>query len=79
MQIAAKYAHIWESSYLTPEQFTTLNEKFEGIFEKTHRRGDRKMVTKSIELDVVIFASESDLEYKKKIIELERGPAIVKY
>jgi hypothetical protein len=37
------------------------------------------MVTKSIELDVVIFASESDLEYKKKIIELERGPAIVKY
>jgi hypothetical protein len=43
----------------------------------THRRGDRKMVTKSIELDVVISASESDLEYKKKIIELERGPAIV--
>lgn len=72
LQIAAKCAHIWESSYLTPEQFYTLDEKFEGIFEKTHRRGDRKMVTKSIELDVLISASESDLEYKKKIIELER-------
>jgi alkanesulfonate monooxygenase SsuD/methylene tetrahydromethanopterin reductase-like flavin-dependent oxidoreductase (luciferase family) len=47
------------------------------VYEKTHRRGDRKMVTKSIELDVVISASESDLEYKKKIIEMERGPAIV--
>lgn len=57
MQIAAKYAHIWESSYLTPEQFNTLNEKFEGVFEKTHRRGDRKVVTKSIELDVVIGQS----------------------
>jgi alkanesulfonate monooxygenase SsuD/methylene tetrahydromethanopterin reductase-like flavin-dependent oxidoreductase (luciferase family) len=77
MQIAAKYAHIWECSYLTPEQFTTLNKKFEDIFEKTQRSGDRNMVTKSIELDVVISASESDLEYKKRMFELERGPGVV--
>jgi alkanesulfonate monooxygenase SsuD/methylene tetrahydromethanopterin reductase-like flavin-dependent oxidoreductase (luciferase family) len=76
MQIAAKYAHIWECSYLTPEQFTILNKKFEEIFEKTQRSGDRKMVTKSIELDVVISASKSDLEYKKKMFELERGPGV---
>ena len=77
MQIAAKYAHIWECSYLTPEQFTTLNKKFEDIFEKTQRSCDRKMVTKSIELDLVISASESDLEYKKRLFELERGPGVV--
>jgi alkanesulfonate monooxygenase SsuD/methylene tetrahydromethanopterin reductase-like flavin-dependent oxidoreductase (luciferase family) len=46
-------------------------------FEKTQRNGNRNMVTKSIELDVVISASESDLEYKKRIFELERGPAVV--
>jgi hypothetical protein len=34
MRIAARYADIWECSYLTPEQFITLNEKFEGICEK---------------------------------------------
>ena len=35
------------------------------------------MVTKSIELDVVISASESDLEYKKRMFKLERGPGVV--
>ena len=74
MSIAAKYAHVWECSYLTPEQFTTLNEKFESIYKKTNQNEDRK-ITKSIELDVVISNSESDLEYKKKIFAMERGPA----
>lgn len=75
MSIAAKYAHVWECSYLTPEQFTTLNEKFESIYKKTNQNEDRK-ITKSIELDVVISNSESDLEYKKKIFAMERGPAV---
>lgn len=75
MRIAAKYAHTWECSYLTPEQFTTLNEKFESIYKRTNQNGDRK-ITKSIELDIIISGSESDLEYKKKIFAMERGPAM---
>jgi alkanesulfonate monooxygenase SsuD/methylene tetrahydromethanopterin reductase-like flavin-dependent oxidoreductase (luciferase family) len=75
MRIAARCAHVWECSYLTPEQFTTLNEKFEIIYKKTNRNGDRRIV-KSIELDVIISKSESDLEYKKKIFAMERGPAV---
>jgi alkanesulfonate monooxygenase SsuD/methylene tetrahydromethanopterin reductase-like flavin-dependent oxidoreductase (luciferase family) len=75
MRIAARYADIWECSYLTPEQFITLNEKFEGICEKINRNGNRRIV-KSIELDVIISESELDLEYKKKIFAMERGPAV---
>jgi alkanesulfonate monooxygenase SsuD/methylene tetrahydromethanopterin reductase-like flavin-dependent oxidoreductase (luciferase family) len=75
MRIAAKYAHVWECSYLTPEQFTTLNEKFENICKKTNQNRDRK-IAKSIELDVIISGSDSDLEYKKKIFAMERGPAV---
>ena len=75
MRIAAMYADIWECSYLTPEQFITLNEKFEGICEKINRNGNRK-IAKSIELDVIISESELDLEYKKKIFAMERGPAV---
>lgn len=70
MRIAAKYANVWECSYLTPEQFTILNEKFENVCKE-----DRK-IDKSIELDVIISESESDLEYKKKLFAMERGPAV---
>ena len=66
---------IWECSYLTPEQFITLNEKFESICKKINRNGDRR-IAKSIELDVIISESESDLEYKKRIFAMERGPAV---
>ena len=72
MQIAAKYAHVWECSYLNPEQFALLNEKFEDICKKTNRNGERR-ITKSIELDVIISESNSDLKYKKKIFATERG------
>jgi alkanesulfonate monooxygenase SsuD/methylene tetrahydromethanopterin reductase-like flavin-dependent oxidoreductase (luciferase family) len=75
MEIAAKYADIWETSYLTPEQFTTQKEKFESIYKKNNQIGDSKII-KSIELDVVISSSESELEYKKKIFAMERGPAV---
>jgi alkanesulfonate monooxygenase SsuD/methylene tetrahydromethanopterin reductase-like flavin-dependent oxidoreductase (luciferase family) len=75
MRIAAEYAHVWECSYLTPEQFTILNKKFESIYKETNQNGDRK-IGKSIELDVIISNSESDLEYKKKLFAMERGPAV---
>jgi alkanesulfonate monooxygenase SsuD/methylene tetrahydromethanopterin reductase-like flavin-dependent oxidoreductase (luciferase family) len=75
MKIAAKYAHIWECSYMTPEQFINLKEKFERMYKKTNRNRDRR-ITKSIELDVIISESESELERKKKIFAVERGPAI---
>ena len=75
MTIVARYADIWECSYLTPEQFITLNEKFQSICEKINRNGNRR-IAKSIELDVIISESELDLEYKKKIFAMERGPAV---
>jgi alkanesulfonate monooxygenase SsuD/methylene tetrahydromethanopterin reductase-like flavin-dependent oxidoreductase (luciferase family) len=75
MRIAAKYANVWECSYLNPEQFTTLNEKFESVCKEINQNGDRG-IDKSIELDVIISESESDLEYKKKIFAMERGPAV---
>lgn len=75
MQIAAKYAQGWESSYLTPEQFVSLNEKFESICKKVNQNVEQR-IAKSIELDVIISESESDLEYKKRIFAMERGPAV---
>ena len=71
MQIAAKYAHIWERSYLNPEQFVSLNKKFENICKKTNQDEGRRIV-KSIELDVIISESDSDLKYKKRIFAIER-------
>jgi len=32
--------------------------------------------SKSIELDVIIADSDSDLEYKKRIFAMERGPGV---
>lgn len=61
MQIAAKYAHIWESSYLNPEQFVSLNKKFDNICKKTYQDEGRR-ITKSIELDVITSESDSDLK-----------------
>ena len=75
MRIAARHAHVWECSYLTPEQFTTLNEKFESMCKEINRNEDCR-IAKLIELDVVISESESDLEYRKKIFAMERGPAV---
>lgn len=76
MTIAARYADIWECSYLNPEQFISLNEKFESIQRQTNRNGERK-IAKSIEQDVIISESESGLEYRKNIFAMERGPAVV--
>jgi alkanesulfonate monooxygenase SsuD/methylene tetrahydromethanopterin reductase-like flavin-dependent oxidoreductase (luciferase family) len=71
MQLAAKHADIWESSYLSPEQFVSINSEFEKITNQT------KTFVKSIELDVIIANSDSELEYKKRLFAMERGPAVL--
>ena len=80
MQIAAKYADIWESSYITPEQFASLNKKFDDIHNQFNNNDNgvnrSKKISRSIELDVIIADSDSDLEYKKRIFAMERGPSV---
>ena len=78
MQIAANYADVWESSFLSPQQFSSLKttfEKFIPIAECNIDKDNRKIM-KSIELDVLIAETGSELEYKKRIFAMERGPAV---
>jgi alkanesulfonate monooxygenase SsuD/methylene tetrahydromethanopterin reductase-like flavin-dependent oxidoreductase (luciferase family) len=80
MQIANKYADVWESSYLTPDQLAALNKKFEGLKYNSNENGKHdcvggKLIKKSIELDVLIADSNTDLEHKKRIFVSERGSA----
>jgi alkanesulfonate monooxygenase SsuD/methylene tetrahydromethanopterin reductase-like flavin-dependent oxidoreductase (luciferase family) len=72
MQLAAKHADIWESSYLSPEEFASINSEFEKISNPTTKR-----FMKPIELDVIIANSNSELEYKKRLFTIERGPAVL--
>jgi alkanesulfonate monooxygenase SsuD/methylene tetrahydromethanopterin reductase-like flavin-dependent oxidoreductase (luciferase family) len=79
MRIAAKYANTWESSYITPDQFASLNKKFEDIIRYEQSKNGssvayNKSIKKSIELDVIIADNDSNLEYKKKMFSMERGP-----
>ncbi len=79
MRIAAKYADIWESSYLSPTQFSSLNANFERLvtaLKEGDDTYDHREILRSIELDVLIAESESELEYKKRIFAMERGPAV---
>jgi alkanesulfonate monooxygenase SsuD/methylene tetrahydromethanopterin reductase-like flavin-dependent oxidoreductase (luciferase family) len=69
--IAARYADIWEASYLSPEQFRELNLEFDNIAKKFNRS-----ILKSIELDVIIAESPADLKYKEKLFAMERGPSV---
>jgi alkanesulfonate monooxygenase SsuD/methylene tetrahydromethanopterin reductase-like flavin-dependent oxidoreductase (luciferase family) len=71
------------SSYITPEQFISLNKKFEDIIKSeqsnnnnNNNNTDRKMIKKSVELDVIIADTDSDLEYKKRTFAMERGPGV---
>jgi alkanesulfonate monooxygenase SsuD/methylene tetrahydromethanopterin reductase-like flavin-dependent oxidoreductase (luciferase family) len=73
MTIAAKYADIWESSYISPKEFLKLNNEFSHVIDKDI---DRK-IERSIELDVIIAESVTDLDYKEKIFAMERGPNIL--
>ena len=83
LRLAAKFADIWEASYLSPHEFEILNFEFERINQemnsevnKTNMPTDRTRTgtTKSIEIDVIIADSDSELEYKKKLFTMERGP-----
>ena len=74
MQVASKHANIWESSYLSPDQFSSVNSEFEEIFMESKIT---KTPVKSIELDVIIANSDSELEYKKRLFAMERGPAVL--
>ena len=79
MLIASKYADVWESSYLSPDQFATLNKEFDVMKSNCNKNSKQdcvggKLIKKSIELDVLIADSDSDLEHKKKIFVTERGP-----
>jgi alkanesulfonate monooxygenase SsuD/methylene tetrahydromethanopterin reductase-like flavin-dependent oxidoreductase (luciferase family) len=79
MKIAVKHADVWESSYITPSQFSFLNAEFENILKGMNRDindKSRKDITKSIELDVIIAESDSELEYKKRMFAMERGPGV---
>jgi hypothetical protein len=60
--------------FLSPEQFAAVDSKFE---ETSKENNVTKKIVKSIELDVIIANSDSELEYKKKLFAMERGPAIL--
>jgi alkanesulfonate monooxygenase SsuD/methylene tetrahydromethanopterin reductase-like flavin-dependent oxidoreductase (luciferase family) len=80
MHLAAKYADIWESSYLSPQQFSSLRSNFERIAQSVNNDGDKgnnnKKIANSIEFDVLIAETDRELEYKKRMIAMERGPAV---
>ena len=74
MAIAAKYADVWEASYISPDKFKLLFEKFMEISDIVVRRNNK--ITSSIELDVIIAESDSELAYKEKSFMMDRGPSI---
>lgn len=80
MKIAATHANVWECSYLTPNEYFTLNERFEKLLEyqskKEAKDQQNKVVKRSIELDVLIASTEQELDYKKKVFAMERGPGV---
>jgi alkanesulfonate monooxygenase SsuD/methylene tetrahydromethanopterin reductase-like flavin-dependent oxidoreductase (luciferase family) len=68
MRIAAKYADIWEASYLSPEDFSKLSFVVDNFAKKFGRQVER-----SLELDVIIADSDSDLNKKERIVARQRG------
>jgi alkanesulfonate monooxygenase SsuD/methylene tetrahydromethanopterin reductase-like flavin-dependent oxidoreductase (luciferase family) len=71
IDIAARSADIWEASYLSPEQFRELNLDFDNIAKQFNRN-----ILKSIELDVIVAETYTDLKYKEKLFAMERGPSV---
>ena len=80
LKIAAQYADIWETSYITPIEFSASNAEFTDILKDINNNNSRskntKNIIRSIELDVMIAESDSELEYKKRIFAMERGPGV---
>jgi alkanesulfonate monooxygenase SsuD/methylene tetrahydromethanopterin reductase-like flavin-dependent oxidoreductase (luciferase family) len=73
IEIAARFADIWEVSYLSPEQFSKLNSDFDNNIAK---KFNKRSFLKSIELDVIIAESSDELKYKEKLFAMERGPGV---
>lgn len=76
MAIAAKYADVWEVSYLSPNKFKNIEKKFNDICNHESRDNNNNKIIRSIELDVIIAKSDSELEYKKKLFIMNRGPNV---
>ncbi|MDN5845670.1 MAG: LLM class flavin-dependent oxidoreductase [Candidatus Nitrosocosmicus sp.] len=81
MKTAANYADTWECSYLTPNEYFTLNQKFESLSKKRQnnkdpRESQNRAVKRSIELDVLIASTEQELDYKKKLFAMGRGSRV---
>ena len=80
MKIASNYADVWECSYLTPHEYFSLNERFEILLKAQNNQEykdlQNKVIKRSIELDVLIASTEQELEYKKKVFAMERGPGV---
>jgi alkanesulfonate monooxygenase SsuD/methylene tetrahydromethanopterin reductase-like flavin-dependent oxidoreductase (luciferase family) len=80
LQIAAQYADIWESSYLSPTQFSSVKRKFDDLLHSERKSASSVVKNNSscqpkisIELDVIIAESAKELENKKRILAKERG------
>jgi alkanesulfonate monooxygenase SsuD/methylene tetrahydromethanopterin reductase-like flavin-dependent oxidoreductase (luciferase family) len=54
----------------------TLCYRQSGLTNNSNVDNRSKKIAKSIELDVIISESDSDLEYKKRIFAMERGPGV---
>ncbi len=65
LEIAARHSDVWEASYLGPEQFRDLNSTFSKMTDRD--------IVRSLELDVVIADSDSELQEKEKQFARERG------
>ena len=81
MKIAANYGDVWECSYLTPNEYFSLNERFERLLKRVQNNEEskepqNKVVKRSVELDVLIAGTEQELDYKKKVFAMERGPGV---
>jgi alkanesulfonate monooxygenase SsuD/methylene tetrahydromethanopterin reductase-like flavin-dependent oxidoreductase (luciferase family) len=80
MKIAANYADTWECSYLTPNEYLSLNERFEILLKaqknKEFKEPRNKVIKRSVELDVLIANTEQELGYKKKVFAMERGQSV---
>ena len=66
---------MWEASYISPDKFQSLEARFKEISNRENRNSNDKII-RSIELDVIIAKSESELEYKKKLFMMDRGPGV---
>lgn len=81
MRITAKYADMWEISYLTPREYGFKKRKFDEIVSsidaenKSYKDGDREL-TRSIELDVIIASTQEELKSKKKGFTIERDVSL---